>query len=115
MRDVRAHYVAIDVLLRHPSKWHELALGHLIQYVTFSEGNVPDWWQAFTESVQAADILISSSRVVSLKKMDDWLNRQVAVSISVMYELKGGEYFRDLIKAAKKRDRSRYEALLQLA
>ncbi len=35
MRDIRAHYVAIDVLCRHPSKWHEYAMSHLIQYVTF--------------------------------------------------------------------------------
>lgn len=114
MRDERAHYVAIDVLLRHPSKWHELGLGHLIQYVTFREGQELDWWVAFTESVQEADLIISSSRVVGINKLDRWLNRQVSVPLSVAYDLQGEEYLLDLIEKAKKRDRSRYEALLQL-
>ena len=115
MRDERAHYVAIDVLLRKPSMWHELALGHLIQYVSFREGKAPEWWHEFTGSVQEADLIISSSRVVSVNKLDNWLNKQVSVPLSVIYELQGEEYLFDLIEKAKHRDRSRYEALLQLA
>jgi DNA relaxase NicK len=115
MRDERAHLVAIDVLLRHPSKWHEAALAHLVQYITFREGQEPDWWLAFTGSVQSADFIISSSRVVNINKMDKWFKKQVAVALSVMYELQGGEYFKELIRQAQKRDRSKYAAILQLA
>jgi hypothetical protein len=115
MRDERAHLVAIDVLLRHPSKWHEAALAHLVQYVTFKQGQEPDWWLAFTGSIQSADLIISSSRVVNINKLDKWFKRQVAVALSVMYELQGSEYIKELIGQGKNRDRTKYTAVLQLA
>jgi len=90
-------------------------MAHLVQFVTFRDGQAPDWWPKFIESVQSADLLISSSRVVSLRKLDQWFKKQVSVALSVIYEVEGGEYFRELIAQAKKRDRSKYAALLELA
>jgi DNA relaxase NicK len=115
MRDDRAQLVAMDILLRHPSKWHEVGIGHLLQYVSFRDGAAPGWWLEFVGSVQSADLKISSSRVISLQKLDNWFKRQVAVAFSVIYEIEGGEYFRDLITFAKGRDRSRYAPILQMA
>jgi DNA relaxase NicK len=114
LRDERAHLVGIDVLLRNPTTWHQAALSHLIQFVDFKQACEPKWWLEFTQSIQSADLLISSSRTVSLEKLDKWFNRQVAVALSVIYEVEGGEYFRALIKKAQKRDRSKYASLLEL-
>jgi len=114
MRDERAHWVAIDILLQHPSKWHEAGLAHLVQYVTFQEGLAPAWWLDFIGSAQTADLIISSSRVISLQKLDQWVKRQVAVALSVLDDVEGGEYLTEVIKLAKKRDRSKYASLLQL-
>jgi DNA relaxase NicK len=115
MRDSRAHYVAIDVLLRHPSKWHEAGIAHVVQFVRFYPGNEPDWWTNFTNSIQSADLIISSSRIVSMNKLDRWLNRQVAVALSVAHEIEGDDYIKGLINKAKKRNRTRYAAILELA
>jgi DNA relaxase NicK len=114
MRDDRANWVAIDILLQHPSKWHEVGLAHLVQYVTFRENQVPAWWLDFIGSAQSADIKISSSRVVSINKLDNWIKRQVAVALSVLDDVEGEEYLPELIKSAKERDRSRYASLIQM-
>lgn len=114
MRDDRAFFVSFDVLLRSPSVWHEAGLAHVIQYVNFREGLEPDWWLEFTKSIQSSDLVISSSRVASLKKMDKWLKKQVAVALSVVHDVEGDDYIKDLIEEARKRDRSRYDSILQL-
>ena len=92
MRDERAHLVALDVLLRYPSKWHEAALAHVSQYITFKQGCAPDWWLAFIGSTEKADLIISSSRVVSLNKSKRWMTKQVAPLLSVIFEIEGEDY-----------------------
>ena len=113
MRDERAHLVALDVLLSSPTKWHEKALSHLVQFVNFKE-NIPDWWFTFINSEKSAELIISSSRVVGLRKTERWHEKQIATSLSVMAEVEGWVYIENLIENGKKRDRSRYAPILQL-
>jgi DNA relaxase NicK len=113
MRDERAHLVAMDVLLSSYTKWHKKAISHVVQFVNFTE-NIPDWWTTFIKSEQSAELIISSSRVVSLRKTERWHEKQIAPSLSVIAEVEGWEYIENLVENGKKRDRSRYAPILQL-
>ncbi len=112
-RDERAHLVALDVLLSSPSMWHKKGLSHVVQFVNFTE-SIPEWWINFINSEQSADLIISSSRVVGLRKTERWHEKQIATSLSVMTEVEGWEYVEKLVENGKRRDRSKYAPILQL-
>lgn len=115
-RDERAHVVALDIFQHGYSDWDFVAREHLTQYIRFKEEFVQ--WHSFIGVAQGADIKISSARVITLSKMQDWFERQVSVSLSVWFEV-WGEYvamkkLKHMLVEAERRDRSRYSAVLQL-
>lgn len=117
-KDERAHAVALD-LFEHPYQdWDFVGREHLVQYIRFTEEF--SQWHDFIKYAQSADIKISSARVISLSKMEEWFNRQVVVCISVYEDVWGKreaqERMDKLVNHARaSRDRSRYSAVLQLA
>jgi len=114
LRDERAHAVAHDIFEHDYTEWEQTAKAHLKQYIDF---NNLDWWQLFTVMVVRADLKISSARVLSLQSMRHWISRQVAVSLSVLFDVDddADKFLSQIMLHAKiERDRSRYKSVLQL-
>jgi DNA relaxase NicK len=117
MRDERAHEVCLDVFSKSWAEWENTVKAHVRQFIDFVN---TDWWVAFLAMTQKAELKISSARRVALSKMENWVERQVIVSLSVLEDVKGKEEARFWLnglttKARKTRDRSRYASVLQLA
>jgi DNA relaxase NicK len=117
LRDERAHAVCLDVFAHAWEEWEFIVKTHLRQFIDFKN---TDWWAVFVSVAHRADLKISSARRISLSRMENWLERQVIVSLSVIEDVKGKEEARFWLsrlttKARKLRDRSRYASVLQLA
>jgi hypothetical protein len=116
-KDERAHVVALDIFSYRYGFWEGVAKMHLVQYIRFTSEF--SQWLDFCEGVESANIKISSARVVSLSRIEDWFERQVSVALSVWWEVWGEFTARDKLKhmlvKAERRDRSRYSAVLHLA
>ena len=117
LRDERAHAVCLDVFAHAWDEWEFIVKTHLRQFIDFKN---TDWWAVFVSIAHRVDLKISSARRMSLIKMENWLERQVIVSLSVIEDVKGKEEARYWLngltsKARKTRDRSRYASVLQLA
>ncbi|MEW6402937.1 MAG: replication initiation factor domain-containing protein [Chloroflexota bacterium] len=117
-KDERAHVVALDIFQHLYGDWDLVAREHLTQYIRFTE-EFPEWHE-FIDGAKSADIKISAARVTSLARGESWIEKQVAVFLSVHEDVWGRKQSRDRIEklvshARATRDRSRYSAVLQLA
>jgi DNA relaxase NicK len=116
LRDERANAIALSLFALPYSDWWLEALRHLRQYIDFVG---QDWWAAFVCFADRANLIISSARVVTLQRMERWLNRQVFLALSVYLRVWGEgalDHLADVTtKAFNTRDLSRYQAILQLA
>lgn len=114
LRDERAHAVTHDIFSNDYQDWERVAKAHLRQFIDFKG---TDWWAVFVSMIERADLKISSARVVSLSSMRHWISRQVAVSLSVLFDVDedADDFLKKIMLHAKiERDRSRYKSVLQL-
>lgn len=114
MRDDRAHAVALDIFSKDYTDWEITAKSHLRQYVDFKD---IDWWRLFVSMVVRASLKISSARKVTFAKLEGWLDKQVSVALSVWFDVQGEQAqaaFFDMLRRARRRNRSRYAAVLEL-
>jgi len=105
----------LDVFALDYPEWEAKAKGHVRQFLDFCD---VDWWQLFVKSVVRENLKITSARAVTFGGMERWLDKQVAVAMSVWFDVRGKEAigaFKEMLRRARKRDRSRYSAVLQLA
>jgi hypothetical protein len=115
-RDDRAHFVTLDIFQHNYSDWDIVARENLLDFVRF------DYWLQWLEFVafaQKADLVISSARRVSLSKIERWMDRQLAVALSVFYDVHGwkeaqSKLDRMLLEARESRNRDRYKYVLAL-
>jgi DNA relaxase NicK len=115
MRDERAKAVALDIFSKKYEDWEIAAKGHLRQYMDFK--NI-DWWLLFVGMVVRENLVISSARQATFIKLEGWLEKQVSVALSVWFDVQGDsaeKSFKEMLVRAKKRDRSKYAAVLELA
>jgi DNA relaxase NicK len=115
LRDKQAHAVAVDIFRKPYPDWEMCAKGHLRQYLDFEN---KDWWRLFTHMAVRKDLHISSARVVSFARLEGWLEKQVSVALSVWFDVQGDsavDTFRGMLRRARKRNRVRYGALLELS
>lgn len=117
LRDERAHEVCLDVFSQEWCEWEYVVRSHLRQFIDFKN---TDWWVVFIALSLRAALKISSARVISLNRMEEWFNRQVVLSLSVYEDVLGKQEAKQrmdklISKARKNRDRSRYSSVLQLA
>lgn len=90
-RNERAALVARDVIMQPFDQWRCVAMGHLRQYIEFRD--FPEW-EAFTTSTVRYAIKISAPRTVSVRKMQDWMRKQVSIAYFVLDAL-SGQYWRE--------------------
>ena len=115
LRDDRAHAVALDIFSKPYPDWEMTAKSHLRQYVDFKN---TDWWSLFVSMVVRASLIITSARQVTFAKLEGWLDKQVSVALSVWFDVQGEQAqaaFFDMLRKARRRNRSRYAAVLELA
>lgn len=69
--------------------WHKAVVSILLDYLTF-----PEWsnWQAWVEDVTPAGIKIFSARVVSLQRIKNWIERQVAPAMVALLQAEGEDF-----------------------
>lgn len=115
-RDDRAHAVTLDIFQYIYGDWDVTAREHLLDYIDF-----PAWfaWADFIKFAQQAELVITPARKVALVKIEKWIERQVAVALSVFYDVHGWKTAqsimdRMLLEAVNSRDRSRYKSVLAL-
>lgn len=117
-KDIRAQVVLEDLIGYDLADWNRQGKSHLGQYIRF-QSDLFVQWHEFMGDVLPADIRVSSARVVSVVRMKSWFERQVSVAMSVYFdvwgEVEAARHFKILMKRARHRDRSRYDAVLQLA
>ncbi len=68
--------------------------------------------------VVRASLKISSARRVTFAKLEGWLDSQVSVALSVWFDVQGEQAqiaFLEMLRKARRRNRSRYAAVLELA
>lgn len=118
-KDERAQVVAFDLLTSDYDQWDVVGLGHLRQFIEFSE---VEWWITFIGGSERYDVKISAPRTAELMKMSMWFMKQVSVAYYVMHNISDGEYTDILLKQgeqkyrnAQRRGATRYDAIMQLA
>jgi len=114
MRDDRAHAVVHDLFKNTYEDWQLVALSHLRQYIDMVK---TDWWAEFVSGIDRADLKISSARLITREKMWSWIRGQVAVAMSVLYDIDedADEHLQQIMLHARlERDRSPYKSVLQL-
>ena len=117
----RAHVISCGsggLLVSDSTKWLEIAVGHIRQYVEIKDR---DWWLEFCLGTVKADMKVSIPRVVSSEKIIKWLHKQVAAAAFVSaYLSEDGLFADELVEVGRKKlekirrryGKSRYDVLL---
>lgn len=102
-RGVRGQVVGCQLFNNEYKDWERLAFAHLLDYVDFDEFA---GWITFKETYQRAFITISSSRVVSVERLKNWMAKQVSLALYVIKEIEetcGGDWMDELIQFGRGR------------
>lgn len=111
MKGKRADLVAKQIFLSSDvSKWFGIGLSHLLDYVNFNAS----WWEEFVNGTGRAWAIVSTPREITETKIIAWLERQVSAPLSVIHDIRRGNYVLNLINTGRiKRKRgNRYDLLL---
>ena len=110
LKDKRADLVAKELLQAEDvGEWFGIALGHLLDYVTFSA----PWWPEFTSGVGRTGATVTTPREVTEARMTKWVAHQVSAALSVLHDIKPEGYLDDLLRTGRvKRRRDKRYALL---
>jgi len=100
MKKTRADLVAKEILAASDiSEWFPIAISHLRDYVDFDA----PWWEDFVNGVGRAKAIISTPREITLERMDAWLERQVAVPLSIVNDVRRDSYVSKLLTRGREK------------
>ena len=83
-------------------------LAHLRDYIDF----FTPWWEEFANSANRAGATVTNTKEVSMLKMTKWIDKQVAPSLSVVYDVLNPEMVDMIIKRGRIRRGAKYNHLL---
>ncbi|HEY60839.1 MAG TPA: replication initiation factor domain-containing protein [Anaerolineae bacterium] len=109
MRDKRAHLITCELFgADNITNWYEIMIGHLRDYVDFST----PWWDEFTQSIGRAWVTLSNPKEVSMEKILNWYENQIAPAFSVIVDTQSSEVINKMINRGRNRRGARYNFLL---
>jgi DNA relaxase NicK len=114
-RAERADLVARDVLIKLPKLWIDKAIGHLRDYVDFVEKETEKllpWWDTFIHNQDRAMKTISDARIIELRRMIAWVDKQVSPTLSVLADVVGEQSIDAFVVSGRKRRGNKFNALL---
>jgi len=100
MKQKRADLVAKGILAASDiSEWYSIAVSHLRDFVDFDT----PWWNEFVGSVGRAHAKVTTPKEVTLEIMANWLERQVAVPLSIINDVRRDGYIERLLTLGRKK------------
>lgn len=90
------------------SKWYEIMIGHLRDYIDV----LLPWWEEFVSNNNRAWATISTPKDVSMQKLKEWIDTQVAPALSVLIDTQPPEVINKIINRGRLRRGPRYNLLL---
>jgi hypothetical protein len=91
------------------SDWFKISISHLRDFVDF---DLPAWTQFINGNARAFQT-ISRPREVSMRKLVNWIDRQISPALSVAVDVLPQEVMDSLLRRGRKKRGSRYDILLQ--
>ena len=110
MKQKRADLVAKDIFKESDiSLWFPVAMSHLRDYVDFQT----PWWEEFTHGIGRAKAIVTTPREITIEKEAAWLERQIAVPLSIVHDVRRDGFVEKLLtKGRKKRtETNKYDIL----
>jgi len=108
-KDKRSHIVTKELFGANDiNEWQDIMLGHLRDYVDFETS----WWDEFTQGTARAWLTLSNPKEVSMEKLANWLNYQVAPGLSTYIDTQPPEVIERLLEHGRNRRNPKYNLLL---
>lgn len=104
-----------DCRFMYPHEFEERVKSHLRQYMDF---NTLDWWLEFVGEAARIDVHLKDAKEVSFVSVENWIDRQVSVALSVYIDVlgpKASDNLNKMIEQARYRNRTKYNAVLEMA
>jgi hypothetical protein len=108
-KGARANMVFHRLAASPPEKWHEIALGHLRDYIDVMR----PWWKRFVGEVGRAYAKIVDIKQAALERVVEWLEKQVAPSLSVINDTCGLEVLLWMIDIGRERRSQKHNVLVE--
>jgi Replication initiation factor len=109
LKEARADLVAKELSQAdNISKWYEIMVGHFRDFVDFDT----QWWIEFVDNVGRAWASVSKPKDIAIEKIQNWIDRQVTLGLSVIEDTQPKEVMEILIKRGRNRRGSKYNLLL---
>lgn len=109
MKDKRAHLITCELFGADDiSGWYKIMIGHLRDYVDFSK----PWWDEFTQSIGRAWVTVSNPKDVSMEKLLNWYDQQIAPAFIVIVDTQSPEVINKMINNGRNRRSARYNIIL---
>jgi len=115
LKNDRAHAIAMMLfgIGVGYAQWEEIGKSNLQQYIDF-----PEWdeWQFFIGSVIRSDLKVGAARRLSLERSKEYIQKQVAPTLSVLADVMGEKEFTGMLnysmEVARRKGRDRYKNIL---
>lgn len=109
MKDDRAQLVTCGLLsASSESLWFSIVISHLLDYVDFKA----PWWNDFVSGHARAGAKISDPREITVTKIVNWLDFQVAPALSVAIDILPKDQIDNMLRRGRRRRGARYQLLL---
>jgi DNA relaxase NicK len=90
------------------SEWWPIMISHLRDYIDFNH----EWWNDFVNGIGRARAIVSSPKDKTAESMTRWLEKSVAVTLSVIHDMRLDYFLKDLITQGRMKRGNRYDLLL---
>jgi DNA relaxase NicK len=105
----RADLVAKQLLsASEVAEWWPIMISHLRDYIDFNA----DWWDEFVNGIGRARAIVSSPKERTAESMTSWLEKSVAVTLSVIHDMRPDYFLKDLIRQGRMKRGTRFDDLL---
>ncbi|MFZ1039822.1 MAG: hypothetical protein WAN58_00735, partial [Anaerolineales bacterium] len=99
-KDKRADLIAKDIFKESDiSLWFPVAMSHLRDYVDFKT----PWWDKFTNGIGRAKAIVTTPREITIEKETAWLERQIAVPLSIVHDVRRDGFVEKLLTRGRKK------------
>jgi DNA relaxase NicK len=112
VKQERSDLIAKDLLKESDdSKWFEIAVGHLRDFIDFKN----DWWLDFIQGRARANKTVTQPSEKSLEKITRWVGIQVTPALSVLADVLPYGDLNHMIALGRKRRGDKYDLIIENA
>lgn len=109
IKDKRAIAIAPSIF-NNPDfeTWAQVAIQHLRDYIDFKA----EWWNEFVNIQPRANLTVTSPREKTLEKSIEWLQKQVAPTLSLVEDATREDFTEDLLERGRNRRKPQDQFLI---